>query len=686
MNFIKICLFWCLINLSLPASYGYSFTLKKLNIEANEVSVVKNDLYGILAGEASGQENAFNGMYTSKDFGQTWDKAALENKKIYSFQSYGGSYYAGTSKGLFISSDRGISWRQTLSDQYISAISIDNTHIYAGTFANGLWISTDLGNTWQQENFEEPYIKDLRSRDNITILSTPNHIYIKTHNSWMELEQHRDKFISDIYLDDTNLILFNAQGSSYISKDKGHTFTDINPPSQNINAYITSGTLYDNKLWVAFKISPYSAHYLYYSEDLGQNWQNTQIDLPFLGTLNQIEGVFTIPKKLLLTITREGIYELNMIPEQQPAFMKFPWEGDSKSAEDYITSYFDHQYPFLGYNLHHEGAIHATTTMNYLGIVGAIPEIYYSSHNAIDFGLDYGIEITAVADGIAEFYSCYDCGNTIKIDHGNNYQSFYMHLQEDELIVGEGQNPKQVQKGAIIGKVGMTGNTTGPHLHFGVIKDTDQDNSFADEYPRGLVDPFGWNPLENMTLQDPWSNYHWSDITGNHKGAASHNLWEDRENTETVTQTNSNNQNIEIDIANLSITPSTFDFKMSTIILKSYLLPTLKELTNKEYLRNTGLLINAYDSYGNKLTELSSRAKLVYNLSQSDLATIAFNTLIIHYWDNTQLAWVPLPTLIDNDTKTLQAEIEHFSQYAVFGNKVKPTTKIKVKTSSFKTQ
>jgi murein DD-endopeptidase MepM/ murein hydrolase activator NlpD len=54
-------------------------------------------------------------------------------------------------------------------------------------------------------------------------------------------------------------------------------------------------------------------------------------------------------------------------------------------------------------------------------------------------------------------------GNLIVLEHGKNYQTYYAHLSRfaDGLSVGQ-----KILRGEEIGYVGMTGNTTGPHLHF----------------------------------------------------------------------------------------------------------------------------------------------------------------------------------------------------------------------------
>jgi murein DD-endopeptidase MepM/ murein hydrolase activator NlpD len=57
-------------------------------------------------------------------------------------------------------------------------------------------------------------------------------------------------------------------------------------------------------------------------------------------------------------------------------------------------------------------------------------------------------------------------GLKIAIDHHNGYQTWYAHLKEIDVEPGEA-----VTKGKVIGAVGMTGETTGPHVHYQIMKD-----------------------------------------------------------------------------------------------------------------------------------------------------------------------------------------------------------------------
>lgn len=90
-----------------------------------------------------------------------------------------------------------------------------------------------------------------------------------------------------------------------------------------------------------------------------------------------------------------------------------------------------------------------------------------SSHKGIDIGAAAGNSILAAASGTVTIstYS-YSAGNYIMIHHGGGVYTVYMHCSE--LLVSAGQ---EVTQGQIIAKVGSTGYSTGPHLHFGIRVD-----------------------------------------------------------------------------------------------------------------------------------------------------------------------------------------------------------------------
>ena len=91
------------------------------------------------------------------------------------------------------------------------------------------------------------------------------------------------------------------------------------------------------------------------------------------------------------------------------------------------------------------------------------------THTGIDIAAKKGEKILSPADGLVVFSGITDdLGKTIIISHSNNLFSLYGH--NDKNIV----NPRtKVNKGDVIGYVGETGNTDGPHLHFELWKNSE---------------------------------------------------------------------------------------------------------------------------------------------------------------------------------------------------------------------
>ncbi len=91
----------------------------------------------------------------------------------------------------------------------------------------------------------------------------------------------------------------------------------------------------------------------------------------------------------------------------------------------------------------------------------------YEFHSGIDITAPQGSKVRATADGVVVFAGWYgDYGKTVIIRHPSGYLTLYGHLSK--IDVKEGQ---RVKAGDVVGRVGSTGRSTGPHLHYEVIKD-----------------------------------------------------------------------------------------------------------------------------------------------------------------------------------------------------------------------
>lgn len=93
-------------------------------------------------------------------------------------------------------------------------------------------------------------------------------------------------------------------------------------------------------------------------------------------------------------------------------------------------------------------------------------------HSGMDFSAKVGTEIYATGDGVvtsAAWKQGY--GNCLTIDHGYGFQTLYGHMSKYKARVGQ-----KVKRGEVIGEVGNTGKSTGPHLHYEVIVRGRHDN------------------------------------------------------------------------------------------------------------------------------------------------------------------------------------------------------------------
>jgi murein DD-endopeptidase MepM/ murein hydrolase activator NlpD len=91
---------------------------------------------------------------------------------------------------------------------------------------------------------------------------------------------------------------------------------------------------------------------------------------------------------------------------------------------------------------------------------------YTKMHTGVDFGAPTGTAIRAAGAGVIDLAGRHGAyGNTVVIKHGKKYKSLYAHMSR--LAPGVRRGSK-VNQGQVIGYVGSTGRSTGPHLHYEV--------------------------------------------------------------------------------------------------------------------------------------------------------------------------------------------------------------------------
>jgi len=110
---------------------------------------------------------------------------------------------------------------------------------------------------------------------------------------------------------------------------------------------------------------------------------------------------------------------------------------------------------------------------------------YNKMHKGTDFAAPMGTPIMASGNGvITRARWCGGGGNCVKIKHNSTYETIYAHMKSFGRGIKEGVRVKQ---GRIIGYVGSTGKSTGPHLHYEVVKNGKKINSQKLKLPSGKI-------------------------------------------------------------------------------------------------------------------------------------------------------------------------------------------------------
>ena len=110
---------------------------------------------------------------------------------------------------------------------------------------------------------------------------------------------------------------------------------------------------------------------------------------------------------------------------------------------------------------------------------------YNKMHRGTDFAARSGTPIMASGSGtVTRARWCGGGGNCVKIKHNSTYQTIYAHMKNFAKGIKEG---RKVRQGQIIGYVGSTGMSTGPHLHYEVIVNGKKVNSQRLKLPSGRI-------------------------------------------------------------------------------------------------------------------------------------------------------------------------------------------------------
>jgi murein DD-endopeptidase MepM/ murein hydrolase activator NlpD len=108
---------------------------------------------------------------------------------------------------------------------------------------------------------------------------------------------------------------------------------------------------------------------------------------------------------------------------------------------------------------------------------------YSKMHTGIDFAAPRGTPIFAAGDGVIDYAGRKGgYGKYIRIRHNSEFQAAYAHMRSYKKGMHKG---KRVRQGDVIGYVGTTGRSTGPHLHYEIIRNGRKTNPLRVRMPSG---------------------------------------------------------------------------------------------------------------------------------------------------------------------------------------------------------
>lgn len=370
------------------------------------------------------------------------------------------------------------------------------------------------------------------------------------------------------------------------------------------------------------------------------------------------------------------------IPEPTPEpFLDLPWDYESKGmdfvdAATSMSSSFDHEYPLLS-----GGISEPESSKNTIVTFKSIDQLVkpYSSHDGYDYSYNakvkFGDPVLAASSGTASYVgSCTACGNMIVIDHGNGYQTRYLHLQKDGLITSNPADHVAVAGGQQIGLVGFTGNVdppgqNGAHIHFSVFQDKNADGNFEDNIPDGATDPFGWDSDE----QDPWELFTFTYGGQQKTGNKSYYLWKHKlsnkkdslppegkviTNYNAVLEFPSGMSEEELNIYFGIVPAGTSDNNLSSV--------------------GVGYSVKVKNLLGNAVVNFLKPFKFIIDFSSYDISHIKPETLSIYSSPDGE-HWTKEPTRLDMTNKSASTSVNHLTDFALFGERkdtVAPVTEL----------
>ncbi len=195
---------------------------------------------------------------------------------IHCFAVSGTNLFAGTSRGIFLSTNNGTSWTEAnagLTNTYINCFAVSGTNIFAGSSGGGVFISDNNGEGWSDVNIglTNTYINCLAVSGTNLFAGTYGGVFISTNNgdSWTEVNAGlTNTNVHALAVSGTKIFAGTWGGGVFLSTNNGDSWTEVNTGLTNTEVHALADTRNRNfcrNLWRCF-----SFHQQWYKLDRSQ--------------------------------------------------------------------------------------------------------------------------------------------------------------------------------------------------------------------------------------------------------------------------------------------------------------------------------------------------------------------------------------------------------------------------------
>lgn len=213
----------------LSSDMGNSWIVKRKSLAygaINTIGVTGNNIF--VGCQPHPLSTYQNGLFISQDLGDTWVPSGWDNTAVRLLDIKNSNILAATTKGVYLSSNLGISWNKQNLEFYIYSILYYKNYMFVGT-GYGVYFSTDMGENWQVKNngLKDSIIQALYINDNYQLASTNHGIYLSTDmgEKWQVKANGLPKDLNVFSITMLNNNIFaGTYGGLYKSTDFGETW------------------------------------------------------------------------------------------------------------------------------------------------------------------------------------------------------------------------------------------------------------------------------------------------------------------------------------------------------------------------------------------------------------------------------------------------------------------------------